>query len=643
MFRIHINTPDQTLCFAAEELKKYLRMMMPESGEISIDFNAAAKGGFHLDLMQNLGLDVSDVKDTALDDILYIDTDESGGVIAGGNRRSVLLAVYEYLRQNGCRWLFPGPDGEHIPLQSIKPVKLRHVPSLRYRGWCNEGSMARHTMPEMIDFTPKVGMNVVMIQFRIPKEFYARYYQHRHKAPLYPIQNVTNDRVQQWTKECEAEIAKRSLQLHSIGHGFTIEPFGVNTAEAWKQVDESIVPEQNRKFLAQLGGERTLFGGRAVNTNFCMSSPEARAIVAEYIANYAQQQPNSDYIHVWLADAHNNHCECAECQKKTPSDWYMLLMNDIDAHLTAKGLDTRIVFIAYVDTSWAPLTERIKNSDRFTLMLAPITRSYTSTLPTGKVTATTVPYVRNQNKLPKTLEDYLAYYLDWKKTWQGTSLCYEYHFWQHQHYDPSGMALAARIFEDVRTYKRYEIDGLIQCGSQRSFFPHGFAYYVHARAHFDQSLSFEDIKKDYFSHAFGANYKDFIAYFEAVRDAIDMRYMEGELGVGGRFYNPDLSDSLASAAALADKAKELVAKNQDLPTLPQNASVDLVAHHADYLRGIATFLSLKAKGEDEACAKVLQQLNDDFSAREPQLMRYFDHWQNFRFMERIRDSKKQIQ
>ena len=643
MLHIHINTPDQTLCFAAEELKKYLRMMMPERGEISIDFNAAAKGGFHLDLMQNLGLDVSDVKDTALDDILYIDTDESGGVIAGGNRRSVLLAVYEYLRQNGCRWLFPGPDGEHIPLQDIKPVKLRHVPSLRYRGWCNEGAMARHTMPEMIDFTPKVGMNLVMIQFRIPKEFYARYYQHRHTSLLFPVQNVTNDRVQQWTKECEAEIAKRSLQLHSIGHGFTIEPFGVNTAEAWKKVDESIVPQQNRKFLAQLGGERKLFGGSAINTNFCMSSPEARAIVAEYIANYAQQQPNSDYIHVWLADAHNNHCECEECQKKTPSDWYMLLMNDIDAHLTAKGLDTRIVFIAYVDTSWAPLTERIKNSDRFTLMLAPITRSYTSTLPTGEVTATTVPYVRNQNKLPKTLEDYLAYYLDWKKTWQGTSLCYEYHFWQHQHYDPSGMALAARIFEDVRTYKRYEIDGLIQCGSQRSFFPHGFAYYVHARAHFDQSLSFEDIKKDYFSHAFGESYKDFIAYFEAVRDAIDMRYMEGELGVGGRFYNPDLSDSLASAAALADKAKELVAKNQDLPTLPQNASVDLVAHHADYLRGIATFLSLKAKGEDETCAKVLQQLNDDFSAREPHLMRYLDHWQNFRFMERIRDSKKQIQ
>lgn len=643
MYRIHINTPDTTLTFAAEELKKYLRMMMPEAGEITVDYDTNAADGFHLDLMQHLGLDTSDVKDTELDDILYIDTADHGGVIAGSNRRSVLLAVYEYLRQNGCRWLFPGPDGEHIPKHPVKAVKLRHVPSLRYRGWCNEGAMARETMPEMIDFTPKVGMNVVMIQFRVPKTFYERYYQHRHTASLLPAQDVTNDQVKQWTKECEAEIAKRGLQLHSIGHGFTIEPFGVDTSETWRKLDDSVVPEQNRKYLAQIQGERKLFGGSAINTNFCMSNPEARAMVADYIANYAASQPNSDYIHVWLADAHNNHCECETCQKKTPSDWYMVLMNDIDQRLGAKGLSTRIVFIAYVDTSWAPVCEKIKNSDRFTLMLAPISRSYTSTLPAGKVTSVTVPYKRNQNKMPKTLDDYLAYYLDWKKSFGGAALCYEYHFWQHQHYDPSGMELAERIYEDVKVYRRFGIDGLIQCGSQRSFFPHGFAYYVHARTHFDQSLSLDEIKEDYFSHAFGEHYKDFISYFEAVRDAIDVRYMEGELGQGFRYYNPEFSVQLEGAASLADRAMELVEQNRKLPTLTQNMSVSLVEHHAHYLRGLCKFLALKARGEDEACAAALDALNTDFTAREPQLMRYLDHWQNFRFMERIRDNKKQMQ
>lgn len=635
MYRIHVHTADTVITFAAQELKRYLRMMMPEAGEIVIDYNAGAEGGFHLDLMQNLGLDVSDVRDPVLDDILYIDTTEQGGIIAGGNCRSVLLAVYEYLRQNGCRWLFPGPDGEHIPCCAIQPVKLRHVPSLRYRGWCNEGAMARSTMLEMIDFTPKVGMNVVMIQFRVPKTFYERHYQQDYSGECFPAQTVTNTQVLQWTAECEAEIAKRALQLHSIGHGFTIEPFGVDASEGWKEVDESVVPAENRKYLAMINGERKLFGGRTINTNFCMSNPEARALVAEHIADYAQRHTNADYIHVWLADSRNNHCECDECQKKTPSDWYMILMNEIDSFLTARGLQTRIVFIAYVDTSWAPLVEKIQNSDRFTLMLAPITRSYTETLPAGKITSKTLPYVRNQNVMPKTLDDYLAYYTDWKQMWDGTSLCYEYHFWRHQHYDPSGLALAERIYKDIKVYQSFSIDGLIQCGSQRSFFPHGFAYYVHARAHFDETLSYEEIREDYFSHAFGENYQDFIAYFEAVRDAVDMRYMEGELGIDAPFHNPALAEKLTAAGELGDKAMELVQRNRNRGTLTQNMSVSLVEHHAAYIRGLSRFLFRKAKGEAAEAAQALAELKQEFSRREPQLMRYFDQEQNFRFMERI--------
>ena len=110
MYHIYKITSAVPVDYAAEELKKYLRMMMPEAGDITIEYKPDAKGGFRLGLMQDFSLDVSDVEDTTLDDILYIDTDTEGGIIAGDNPRSVLLAVYEYLRQNGCRWLFPGVD-----------------------------------------------------------------------------------------------------------------------------------------------------------------------------------------------------------------------------------------------------------------------------------------------------------------------------------------------------------------------------------------------------------------------------------------------------------------------------------------------------------------------------------------------------
>ena len=137
MYRIYKITSSPVVDFAAEELKKYLRMMMPRCGEIVIERNTEATDGFRLGLMQDFGLDVSEADDPKLDDILHIDTDDNGGIIAGSNPRSVLLAVYRYLTINGCRWLFPGIDGEFIPIKDIEPTKFHKMADCRFRGQCN--------------------------------------------------------------------------------------------------------------------------------------------------------------------------------------------------------------------------------------------------------------------------------------------------------------------------------------------------------------------------------------------------------------------------------------------------------------------------------------------------------------------------
>ena len=165
MYSINKITSNTVVDFAAEELKKYLRMMMPECGEIFIKYAPEAKDGFRLGLMSDFGLDTGEAGDLELDDILHIDTDAEGGVIAGSNPRSVLLAVYRYLRENGCRWLFPGVDGELIPLCDVKPTKFHKMADCRYRGQCNEGAEYQIDMMAAIDFTPKIGMNVFMIEF----------------------------------------------------------------------------------------------------------------------------------------------------------------------------------------------------------------------------------------------------------------------------------------------------------------------------------------------------------------------------------------------------------------------------------------------------------------------------------------------
>ena len=99
---------------------------------------------------------------------------------------------------------------------------------------------------------------------------------------------------------------------------------------------------------------------------------------------------------------------------------------------------------------------------------------------------------------PSRAEANAAFLLDWQKNWDGPCFCYEYHFWKHQLFDTAGLELAKRIYEDIEVYRENDINGLIACGSLRSFFPNGFAYYVFARKQYDASLTYEEILEDYY-------------------------------------------------------------------------------------------------------------------------------------------------
>lgn len=99
---------EETAVYAAEELKKYLDIMCPGFSEgIVYTDTPNSEDGIVLALMSELGLPTPEVKDPVTDDIMYVDIENGKGVIAGSNIRSILLSVYVYLKQAGCRFIRP--------------------------------------------------------------------------------------------------------------------------------------------------------------------------------------------------------------------------------------------------------------------------------------------------------------------------------------------------------------------------------------------------------------------------------------------------------------------------------------------------------------------------------------------------------
>jgi len=294
-----------------------------------------------------VGLDGS-VPENKLDDAVYIDVSNGEGVISGSNPRSVLMAVYRFMYELGCRFLRPGKAGEIVPERRLSDaelnVKVNEAASYRHRSICIEGTVAYEHVRNMIEWLPKVGMNGYFVQFTTPGAFFKRYtncdralnaflpkqFDKSIKLvnPHLPKRELSDDDVDHIWAALEDEITLRGLNYHATGHGWTCEPFGIH-ATSWATYKEPI-SEETRNCFAELDGVRQLFGGKPLNTNLCYSNPTVRNKMNDAIVEYCKAHPAVNYLHFWLADGKNNHCECEECSKMRPADYYVMLLNELD-------------------------------------------------------------------------------------------------------------------------------------------------------------------------------------------------------------------------------------------------------------------------------------------------------------------------
>ncbi len=513
---------NRTLMFAAKELQRYLKMVICEEIPVMATQKYEPSEGV-LFLGTNLAV-MPEVSDKVLDDAICIDVENFSGLISGTNSRSVLIAVYKFLKEKGFKFIRPGKDGEIIPktIDGSK-VSLLEKASYRHRGMCIEGGVFQEELCDVADWLPKVAMNEYFVQFRLPRTFFDRWY--NSPNPYRESKALTTGEIQAIIKDFEDELDKRNIMYHAVGHGWTSEAFGME-GSSFDPTDIEPTEEQ-KSVMAKIDGKRELFAKTPLFTNLCYSRQDVRDSVTDNIVNYCEEHPQVKYLHFWLADATNNHCECDECRKNIPSEYYAMMLNDLDRKLTEKGIDTKIVFLLYYDLLWKPIKNKIQNQDRFTMMFAPIGRSYSCSYD-ANAHGEMKPFVLNNLEFPHGIGDTLEYLRDWQKDFSGDSFVFDYHFMWDHYYDFAQYKHAQILSDDIKNLESIKINGFVNCQVHRAFTPTSLGMNILAETLWNKEASFDEVCENVLKAEFGAEWEKVRDYLSALSENSHAKLIRGE-------------------------------------------------------------------------------------------------------------------
>ncbi len=511
-----------TILFACEELKRYLSYVTEEQ-----IFIAEQKNWDNSGIALGIGLseDIPKVKDVYYDDAVFIDIKGKNGVITGSNARSVLIGVYRYLREQGFVFLRPGKEGELVPEElKNQDVFVCEAASSRQRMICIEGACFYECVEDMIDWIPKVGMNGYFIQHFNPYAFFKNWYDHSERAGMEEVLNnpyhtpipITKEEVQGMVSLFEEQIAKRSLLYTTVGHGFHCAAFGGEPGEFTPESDEVYQKRGVDQFFAQQKGERKVRGSLSF-TQACYGNKEVRDKIVAGTVAYCKEHPQADYINFWLADGENNHCECEICRTKRPSDWFVMLLNELDEALTAEQLPTRVKFCVYVDLIWPPETERFHNPDRFVMTYCPISRSYSMPLP-SETSYEMREFTLNKLVFPQNTEEFAAYLNGWREVFDGDCEVFDYYYMWDCYRDLGRVQTAKIIHEDLSHYDQTKFTGLVSCQGQRNFSPTALGMQMMARTLWNKDCDFDTECEDILKAEFGSSYQKAKEYLETMSE-----------------------------------------------------------------------------------------------------------------------------
>ncbi|MBQ4528742.1 MAG: DUF4838 domain-containing protein [Clostridia bacterium] len=627
------------------ELKKYIVQMSRGAIVPKLCFAEAlqkdASNSIILALLDELSLETSDLADPFIEDIIDINIENGKGYIAGSNHRSILMGIYKYCTSAGCRFIRPGADGDYVPKADITnhSFKYRKKADQPFRGECCEGAISYEHMRDTVYWLPKIGMNMYMIEGLVPFIYMHKWYGHVYNTKLRQKGQCTDyDMLEDYINLLETDIKRTGIQLHTLGHAWLFEGMGIrhdHITEAEKV--KNLSPEYT-DMLAMVNGKREVQHGNTFYTHFCYSNPKVRKFLVDFMVEYIRKKPHVDFVHMWLADAKNNQCECDECIKMHPSDWYVMLLNELDEELTRMGSDTRIAFIMYVETERPPQKLRLKNPKRF-ILLSAIGLHYETGYVNEEFTGEVPEYERNNfHPAPNALR------LKWHKEWKALSgnipsVIFEYRFYTDMYCDPGYMQISRETYRDMKSLDKVSFNGCMSDQTHRLYMPTALPLIMMGETLFDTSLDFEKIVTDYFDGAFGKDGEKCLGYLETLSDLfcpsnVRIGAFSGveEEGLGDIESqmkcwknNPYVAQKLSKIPSVLDEFLPVIEKNIALCNdSAQRLSWIYLKQHSLICQRLSKLLYEGACGNTGRAVELFDDLRDYLSEQESEFHNVFD-------------------
>ncbi len=285
---------------------------------------------------------------------------------------------------------------------------------------------------------------------------------------------------------------------------------------------------------------------------------------------------------------------------------------------------TRFVFLCYFELLWAPERVTIEDPDgRAIMMFAPISRCYAHALNDPDCTDGEVFERPELNKFSASRKN--AYFVDrlaeWRKVFQGDSFDFDYHLMWANWRQCTDTVIARVIWEDLKSLKALELDGIVSCQSFRNYYPSGLATAALAQGLWNPDASWADFRQGYLETAYGPHADAADAYLTRTEELLATDDPHRQKPPFSTLEGPALIEADGYLkAAVADLSARRKAESNRL----YRRSLELLVHHAEFLRHLVAAYQARAANKPALANLEVDRAADFLRRTEARLSLYMD-------------------